>query len=164
MRFSTKDLLFFTALLFFIAALATACQQGEDKQETSLKEELKAAPISVQSPNEDSELALLMRHMWDDVDAMKKAIKSGEVPEDYRQKFKAIHSAEATDPDTRDAQFEAMSTAFLSSMDELYQKQQSGDKELIKNGYNLMVKACMNCHASYCPGPMVRIRKLYIPE
>ncbi|MEM6299743.1 MAG: cytochrome c, partial [Bacteroidota bacterium] len=86
------------------------------------------------------------------------------VPEDYRDKFKAIHIAEATDPDTRDESFEAMSEAFLKRMDQLYEKQQSGDQELIKGGYNLMVQACMNCHASYCPGPMVRIKKLYIAE
>jgi len=162
MKTSTKTLIFFAFSLLFFASAGISCQ--EQKKKENLKEELKAQPASVQSPNDDSELALLMRRMWDDADAMKKAIESGEVPEDYREKFKAIHEAKATDPDTRDEQFEGMSVAFLASMDQLYKRQQEGDKEQIKNGYNLMVEACLNCHQSYCPGPMVRIKKLRIAE
>jgi cytochrome c556 len=58
-----------------------------------------------------------------------------------------------------------MATGFLASMDEVYARQErSSAPDQVKNGYNLMVEACMNCHRSYCPGPMVRIKKLYITK
>jgi len=30
--------------------------------------------------------------------------------------------------------------------------------------YTAMVESCMNCHREMCQGPMVRIKKLYLPD
>jgi hypothetical protein len=29
--------------------------------------------------------------------------------------------------------------------------------------YNGLVQSCANCHTTHCPGPMMRIKKMYVP-
>ncbi|WP_448519741.1 hypothetical protein [Rhodoflexus sp.] len=107
--------------------------------------------------NDDSELALLMRAMYDDSETIRKAILEKRLPEDFREKFKAIHTATPTDAGVRDENFAPFSNGFLFALDRIYQNE--GDQ--VQN-FNTFVLSCIACHQKYCPGPIRKIQKLYI--
>jgi hypothetical protein len=111
-------------------------------------------------PADSSELSKLMRGMWNDSDLMKKAILEGKMPDDFREKFVAIHTAAPTDADTKKENYDEMAKSFLASMDRIYAVQ--GDKEELSRAFNLMVNQCVACHQTHCPGPIVKIKKLSI--
>jgi cytochrome c556 len=108
--------------------------------------------------DEASELALLMRQMYTDSEQIKVAILAKKLPDDFREKFKAIHTAVPTDAGVRDQNFAVLSNAFLKQLDKVY----SG-KNQVEN-FNKMVNNCIACHSSYCPGPIKRIQKLTIQK
>ena len=110
------------------------------------------------NPNGDSELALLMRAMFDDAMQMKAKVQAGEkavcqIP------FERIITAEATEPEkaASDA-YQAFAAVYLSTMNEL-EKVSTADSP---QQYTQMVNNCMACHQALCPGPMVRIKKLFL--
>ncbi|MCB0548882.1 MAG: hypothetical protein KDD19_14980 [Phaeodactylibacter sp.] len=109
------------------------------------------------NPNGDSELALLMRAMFDDALLMKQQIEQGNVPKpglDYQK----ILTAEATEPDkaaSNDYKVHALS--YLQTIKAL----QEADAPQAASLYKNMVNSCMGCHQALCPGPTVRIKKLY---
>ncbi len=108
-------------------------------------------------PNNDSELTLLMREMYDYYDKLKVDIEKGDLPEKIRE-FKEIHKAVATEPSkSESALYKAMSSVYLESAERL----NSSGKNM-PEVFNHMVDNCMNCHRQMCPGPMVKIKKLYI--
>jgi hypothetical protein len=106
--------------------------------------------------DEASELARLMRQMYTDSEQIKTAVLERRLPADFREKFRAIHTATPTDPAVRDKNFAAFSKNFLKSLDRVYVGKNQVDN------FNKMVNNCLACHASYCPGPMNRIKKLTI--
>lgn len=110
------------------------------------------------NPNGDSELALLMRDMFDDGMRMKQLIKAGKVPE-VIENFRKIHSAQATEPEkVASEKFKLFADAYLNSLENLKDASTGEVKEL----YNGVVESCMSCHRALCPGPVVRIKKLYL--
>ena len=112
------------------------------------------------NPNGDSGLALMMREMFDEGMRMKGQIQKGEQPEVFKQ-FEEIHSVSATEPEKQASpEFKAFARAYHQSLESL----KSATAEDAKPLYNNMVDACMTCHRSMCPGPMVKIKKLYIRD
>ena len=151
-----KISLFVLISLAFSAICFWAC--NSPKEEKAKKEIIETEQKAQKYPNKDSELALLMREMWDDSDLMKQSILEGEMPQDFREKFVKIHSAIPTDPDVKTADFKVMGDALVESMTKI---QNSEKKDLITN-FNLMVINCVACHQVHCPGPIVKIKKLEI--
>lgn len=115
------------------------------------------APIN---PNGDSELALMMRDMFEEAMAMKKEIDQGEKPKAIKR-FEAMHTAEATEPEKVAMPIYATFTdAYLESLNAL--KNASIDET--PKAFNGVVQSCMNCHQAMCPGPIVRIEKLWVDK
>ncbi|MCF8465444.1 MAG: hypothetical protein K9G41_11415 [Flavobacteriales bacterium] len=108
------------------------------------------------NPNGDSELALLMRDMFEESDSLKQLIIEGRLLTGLK-KYEDIHSAIPTDPTVKGPVFEAFAEAYINSLKEL----ESSDSSSVFK-FNTMVDQCMNCHAEFCPGPKKRIKKLYI--
>ena len=109
------------------------------------------------NPNGDSELALLMRAMFDDALLMKQQIEQGEQPRpglDYQK----ILTAKATEPEK--AASDAYKVHALSYLQTIKALQQA-DVAQAASLYSNMVNSCMGCHQAICPGPTVRIKKLY---
>jgi len=127
--------------------MITACGQPAAEQ--------KKRPIN---PNGDSELALLMRDMFEESDSLKQRVISGQTLAGLK-KYEDIHSAIPTDPTVTGPVFEAFAEAYISSIKEL----ESSDSTSVFK-FNKMVDQCMNCHTEFCPGPKKRIKKLYIEE
>jgi hypothetical protein len=111
---------------------------------------------SVINPNGDSELALLMRDMFDEGERVKHQVEAGGTPSGLKL-FKEIHTAIPTDSNASGPVFESFATAYLNAVMEL----EVADSNSVFR-FNRMVDQCMDCHSEFCPGPKRRIKKLYI--
>ncbi len=108
------------------------------------------------NPNGDSELALLMRAMYDDGQRMKVAIKNGE-PFQPKVDFEKILTASATEPEkAASAEYHAFAQTYIQTMKAMQDAEPAKAIAL----YDTMVANCMTCHQALCPGPTVRIKKL----
>lgn len=108
-------------------------------------------------PNKDSELTLLMRDMYDYYDSLKINITNDQIPSKIRH-FHEIHSAVATEPSKSESQlYKTMSKVYLESAERM-----SSNTDNLADVFNNMIDNCMNCHKQMYPGPMVKIKKLYI--
>ncbi|NNL92880.1 MAG: hypothetical protein HKO66_11640 [Saprospiraceae bacterium] len=84
-------------------------------------------------------------------------LKNHEIKE--LKKFDDMKSAEATEPEKANSElYAAMSDGYLASVEAV----NSAPDSAYTDTYNSMVENCMACHKSMCPGPMVKIKKLYI--
>lgn len=112
------------------------------------------------NPNGDSELALLMRDMFNDGMRMKQQIEKGDQLEVLKQ-FEKIHTAQATEPEkAASPKFKMYADAYLNMIEQLKVSSPEDTKVL----FNGLVESCMNCHRALCPGPMVRIKKMYLKD
>ena len=134
-------------MLLLVLSVLVGCSQQEEKPTPEKR------PIN---PNGDSELALLMRDMFDESDSLKQLVLEGKQLSGL-QKFEDIHSAIPTDPDASGPVFEAFAKNYIESIKVL----EASDSKAVFN-FNHMVDQCMNCHTEFCPGPKKRIKKLYI--
>jgi len=140
----------FVTILLYCTILLLACNDGA-------KVKYIQAPIN---PNGDSELALLMRAMFDDGMKIKQQIAAGKMPE-INKSFEEIHSAKATEPEKAASEaYKLYGNAYLNSLKNL----KESPKEDLEDMYEAMVNACMICHRAMCPGPMVRIEKMYLSK
>ncbi len=132
----------FSAL--FLSVVLSACQPQSSNSPKPL------------NPNGDSELALLMRDMFEESDSLKRLVMDGKQLSGLK-KYQDIHSAIPTDPNVQGPVFEAFAEAYINSIEAL----EVSDSASVFN-FNHMVDQCMNCHTEFCPGPRKRIKKLYI--
>ena len=134
--------IFTVASVLFTIVILGACQ-SEQK-----------APLN---PNGDSELALLMRAMFDEGMTMKSAIAEGKHPK-VKIDFEDILTADATEPEKAASDvYKAYAQSYISIM-EGFKDKNSNPEEL----YEAMVSNCESCHKALCPGPLVRIKKLKV--
>ncbi|OHX67643.1 hypothetical protein [Flammeovirga pacifica] len=139
--------LFITIL--FLSVVIYGCQ-------TSSKER-----TSTNYPNGGSELAWLMRDVTDQMEAQRNAIIKGDSLQKYPLEVTHILTAEPTEEGkTSSKQYQSLASNFLNHIN------QSSDIHLKGqiDQYNTTVSLCVNCHETQCPGPNVRIKKLYIAE
>ncbi len=116
------------------------------------------AATVVQELTPPSELALLMRAMAAHADTVKAAVARGEDLPPYPKSFNNLMKAEPTkgmhiDPIT----FPTFGMDYLDKVDRLY-KAKKADRT---RAYNALVQSCANCHGTHCPGPLMRIKKMY---
>ena len=110
------------------------------------------------NPNGDSDLALHMRELFDEGMKVKEKIKNGELP-DLLLDFEKIHTAKATEPEKKDSPaYKVHALSYLQAVEAL----KNANKNDVEKSYTDMVNACMGCHREVCPGPMVKIKKMYL--
>lgn len=116
----------------------------------------KASATKPLNPNGDSELALLMRQMFEDGERVRAQVKEGK-PVDIQVDFEKIMTAKATDPaKMQGPDYPAFAGAYVEAMKAL----RDAPPAEAQDKYSEVVATCMNCHQQSCPGPMVRIKKL----
>lgn len=151
------------SLIVFLGSILVNCKEQKasetaDKQTTAKTVSLKPEHRdTTKYPNDDSELAWLMRQMYEDGEKIKLAVQQKQLPEDFREKFKNIHTATPTDASVKTEVFTTSAKAFEQTLDKFYTEK--GNQ--VEN-FNLMVNACVACHQNYCPGPIKKIKKLTI--
>ena len=124
--------------------LFAACQQLENK-----------VVQTIIDPNDASEMALLMRDMFSQLEDIKQKIILGEDIAKEQLNFELIHKQTPTDESFLKEGLIPMSTAYAYSV-EAFNKQPSS-----KN-FSSIVNNCMSCHTQLCPGPLERIDNLII--
>lgn len=105
-----------------------------------------------------SELALLMRDMAVFMDSTRKHVVAGEERLPYPDRFKKMTTATATEGMMDHAVYDPFAEHFLTTLDGFYKAKKKNRAQ----AYNALVQACANCHMQVCPGPLVRIKKLYV--
>lgn len=110
------------------------------------------------NPNGDSELALLMRQMFEDGERVRAQIQQGEAVS-IQVDFEKIMTAKSTDPaKMQGPDYPHFASSYVEAMKALRDAPPAEAQER----YTAMVATCMNCHENSCPGPMVRIKKLIL--
>ncbi len=118
------------------------------------------AKKAIYNPNGDSELALLMRDMFDEGMRVKEEVASGKRPLP-KWDADAIFSAHATQPEkVASPEFKAYAQSFL----EAAKAMEDASPEAYRQSYQGMVKTCVACHQEVCPGPIVKINKMLLDE
>lgn len=141
-----------TVLLSLVGLMSCFAKQAE----VALSSRPAAAVVQELTP--PSELALLMRSMVAHADTVKAALGRGDELPPYPTAFKNLLKAEPTkgmhiDPIT----FPTFGTDYLDKVDRLYKAK----KEDRNRAYNALVQSCANCHGTHCPGPLMKIKKMY---
>ena len=138
-------------LFLFVNTIILSCNTKNENKEEAEKHTKKQI-----NPNGDSELALLMREMYDEALLMKKQIKNGE-----KIKIKLDHdkilTAQATEPENANSlEYKTFAKSYLQTIENI----KLASPAEIQDDYNSMVVNCITCHKSLCPGPLARINKL----
>ncbi|NQV54166.1 MAG: hypothetical protein HQ500_13350 [Flavobacteriales bacterium] len=141
--------------LLLASSLFIACGQPTSE---SKREESRSDSVMVVNGVERTELALLMRKMYDEMALVKDSIKLGyTVKTNFLEEYKRIQTAHATEPEKIDATYKAMAEAFLIN----YEMFETSQDEQAK-AFNGMLQNCLVCHENKCPGPVKAIKKLRI--
>ncbi len=140
-------------LAFF--ALIYGCQQTEAPATTTETTTEEAAVMY-----EPSELANLMRSMYEDNMELKKQIEQGVIPASFPEDFYKIHTAAATKPENINDTYKAFADKYLADMEQVV----ASDEASVKRNFNEMVNTCVSCHQVFCQGPIPKIKKLTIAE
>jgi hypothetical protein len=153
--YSLKYVVTLTSFFIFFL-LVCSCSENADPSDGAIKERTKDNSKGNIYPNGSSELALLMRAMYDESEIIKQQVDKGE-PVKLTLDYSKILSAHATDPKTAaSGDFKSYSNVYLQIMNSL----ESSNPEEAKTHYENMVNSCINCHQAMCPGPIVKIKKL----
>lgn len=144
--------LVYFSFLSAIFSIIISC--NENKSETAPK----IIRTESLNPNGDSELAILMREMLAHAKYTKERIEDGlseqtKFPENHLK----LVTAKATSPEKRGEGFNEYAEAYLASLKELH----TPNGMRIYN-HNNLVNTCINCHKSFCTGPIPTIEKLII--
>lgn len=134
-------------LALLIAVMACVAQRTEIPTRTNV------------IPQDDaSELALLMRTMANHADSVKAALKRDAKlpPKPDMDRLLTATPTEGMhiDPIT----YPTFSADYVKKLEALYK----ASKKERPNAYNALVQSCANCHGVHCPGPLLRIKKMYV--
>lgn len=112
------------------------------------------------NPNGDSELALMMRDMFDEAMNMKLDILEQHRP-DPSGDYSRMLTADATEPDKLEREdYKAFTLAYQNSLKRI----DASDIGELHDAYTSMVQTCVSCHQAMCPGPIARINHLWLDE
>ncbi|MFK7758199.1 MAG: hypothetical protein AB8B53_14815 [Flavobacteriales bacterium] len=105
--------------------------------------------------NSDSELTLLMRQMYEDAITVKQAILANNPL--VLLNHEAVLTAQSTQPEKAQSElYQTFVSDYLTKL-KLLNKAESLEQKV---AFSNVVKSCINCHSSLCPGPLVKIDKL----
>ena len=144
--------------LFSIVSCENSNQ--ESCNSASHLDSLKSLPTdTTRFPNDRSELALLMRNLYDEIKEYKNSGNLTDNSKDWKRLYAHIKTATPTESKNSGPTFEAFSDDFLLKL-EAFQNEK--DSTQIINIFNGMVESCVSCHQEFCPGPVTAIKKLKI--
>lgn len=151
------------ACLALAAILAVLHACSARKAEVAVAEPAPAAQpvqILVGDPPETSELAMMMRGMVIFTDSTGKRLSAGGELLPFPVQFRALRTAEATPGMVDHKTFDPYAQAWLYHLDQLYTVPAAERTGV----FNTLVQTCAACHTTMCPGPLVRINKMKLPE
>lgn len=151
-------LLSFGTLLLLMGGMV-ACNGESSSEEPTVEETAVSDESNTVIIKESSELAQLMRQMFDENMELRDRVMNGEELQDLSEEYNRIHSADATEPEKITDAYHALADAYLQSMQTLME----ADEEHRVEAFNNMVTTCINCHRGVsCQGPIPKIKQLRI--
>ncbi len=105
-----------------------------------------------------TEMALLMRKMYEVNNLIKTQIINKDSLLSFPQEFSNIHTAVLTKPSDRDIEFDSLAKVFIDHQRATFS---TGSDSLVFH-FNKSITACISCHESRCVGPIPKIKKLLI--
>lgn len=116
--------------------------------------------ILVGEPPKTSELAMMMREMVIFTDSTGKRLLADQDLLPFPESFLGLRTAEPTPNMVDEKNFDPYAQAWLFHLNKLYTVPTA---ERI-GVFNTLVQTCAACHTTMCPGPLVRINKMKLPE
>lgn len=107
---------------------------------------------------EASEMALLMRKMYEFNKVTKAHIINKDSLLAFPEEFLLIHTAVLTDPSERDKEFDTIAEQFIHAQKATF----SMKSDSTVYYFNRSVNLCISCHETRCIGPIPKIKKLLI--
>ena len=148
-----------------VATTAAKASANECTGDTVLDPKKAGSPgnliASSVNPNGDSELAVLMRTMRDDLRNARDHLLRDTAPPPLLAKHTLVRCAWPTDPNVRDTKFDQMAISYLLAVEDLERERTISDKKM---AYGRAINACVTCHQNTCPGPIAAIKSLELPE
>lgn len=143
--------------IFVMAIFVSSCSDTQQvERKTEVKKETKAPKKSNGVLYKPSELALLMRGMYDNMKLVGEFIDKGEtIPDSLLTGYETITTAIATNPDEIGPKFQGFAKGWLMEVETMRTTPTN-------DNYNAIMNACVNCHKAYCPGPIPKIKRLKI--
>ena len=133
----------------FITCLLLASCQIDGEKENASEEPLMYQP---------TEMALLMRKMYEVNNVVKKQIINKDSILPFPEEFSNIHTAVLTDPTERNSEFDSLANLYLTYQKDLFN---TGSDSTVYY-FNKSVNTCITCHETRCVGPLPKIKKLLI--
>lgn len=155
MAFQSNKLVLLTIVMgCFWAPFFISCSSPQP-EESSIVE----LDTTVDNPNVDSELTLLMRKMYEEADSIKATIKAGtgNISESFIEELEYVHKAVPSNPKLSNQTFTAFNELIITEAKALH-----SSTENKVEAFNNLVNRCIDCHKTFCPGPITRIKKLKI--
>ncbi len=137
-------------ILLLIVALVYACATEQAPKEV---------PAMAMKMTKPSELALLMKEIHKDAKGWRTDLLSGMLHKERVEIYNKLASSKPTKANVEGPAFLAFSANYQKALDGFTDAQ---SLDLAKGAYNNLVTACVQCHQSYCTGPIPTIEKLYI--
>lgn len=142
-------------VLFLYFLLFVACSPGNSTDSVKMLVEEK----SISNPNGDSELALLMRSMTNYMERAKDSLEKGKGIPDCPENFDRLLEAKETEGMIKDRNhFNAYAEQWLSDLEQVCISK--GPSQI--QAYERLRTSCLNCHQSYCQGPIPKIQRLTV--
>jgi cytochrome c553 len=160
MHINVKKIIYSVITLIVVLAVVQACvnQQTNQAEQTLVQADTTNADNCIKTitdPNNTKPMALNMRHMAAQADSIKTKLKNGLKIDSLSHPFVPFYLSEPTDPTVLEPKFFDNAKLYRAAYVNLMST--NGDQV---QAYNAMIGACINCHQSYCSGPLKRIRKL----
>lgn len=148
----------FCAILFIFSCQNDGSKNASQEKSDSIAiADSLAACTPIKDPNNPKPMALMMRLMAANADSMRSQLLRGENLDSLKYPFIKFYLVEPTDPNVLEPKFFDNARLFQEAYKQLF----ANPKEQ-KKYYNLLINSCINCHESYCSGPLKRIRKFPI--
>jgi cytochrome c553 len=138
-------------VLLIIAILVFACTAEQDTNEAMATNGMKMT--------KPSELALLMKEIHANAKNWRADLLDGKLPADSTDVYNRLVSSTPTNPNVTGPVFEGFSMNYQGALDGFLE---ANNIDLAREAYNNLVTACIQCHQSYCTGPIPTIKKLYV--
>ncbi|HCA83061.1 MAG TPA: hypothetical protein DEP18_04690 [Flavobacteriales bacterium] len=147
-------------LVLGLILVLVACSSGEEEADAEKRkaDSLAACEKPVFDEYKASELADLMRKMDADMRIYREHLEKGRIDSlDLSMDYSTLKTATPTDPTVKTDVFAGMADAYLFNVGKLRERPENAQEI-----FNTTVNSCLTCHQQFCPGPMVRIRKLLL--
>jgi thioredoxin-related protein len=141
------------ALFFILSGLFYACSESSAPNEN--KEQECKSEETIKDPNNPKPMALMMRTMVSYCDSMRLDINAGKRVDSIKYPLMPFWDAEPTDSANLVDLFYDNAKDFAAHYRALM-----SDTNHQKENYTAVINSCVNCHNSFCSGPLRRIKKL----